>query len=82
MRALIDKTLTMYGQLPSYRAMFDREGVAGPSDIALVGDEEAVLKMLEVLATAGVTDFAASEFTPTAEERAAHARTAEVCSPA
>ena len=68
-RSLIDKTLTMYGQLPSYRAMFDREGVTGPSDIALVGDEDAVLKMLDALRTAGVTDFAASEFTPSPEER-------------
>jgi 5,10-methylenetetrahydromethanopterin reductase len=68
-RAQIDKTLTMYGQLPSYRAMFDREGVAGPSDVALVGDEDTVLRMLDDLRSAGVTDFAASEFTPSPEER-------------
>ena len=69
MRALIDKTLTMYGQLPSYRAMFDREGVKGPSDIALVGDEDKVIGMIDELRAAGVTDFAASEFTPSPEER-------------
>ncbi len=68
-RGLIDKTLTMYGQLPSYRAMFDREGVAGPSDIALVGDEDKVMKMIDALRAAGVTEFAASEFTPSPEER-------------
>jgi alkanesulfonate monooxygenase SsuD/methylene tetrahydromethanopterin reductase-like flavin-dependent oxidoreductase (luciferase family) len=68
-RAMIDKTLTMYGKLPSYRAMFDREGVAGPSDIALVGDEDTVMKMLDDLRASGVTDFAASEFTPSPEER-------------
>jgi 5,10-methylenetetrahydromethanopterin reductase len=68
-RDLIDKQLSMYGQLPSYRAMFEREGVAGPGELALVGDEEAVADMIEVLAEAGVTDFAASEFAPTAEER-------------
>jgi len=68
-RAMIDKTLTMYGKLPSYRAMFDREGVAGPSDIALVGDEDTVMKMLDVLQAAGVTDFGASEFTTSPEER-------------
>jgi hypothetical protein len=67
---MIDKTLTMYGQLPSYRAMFDREGVAGPGDLALVGDEDAVLRMIDGLRDAGVTDFAASEFTPSPEERA------------
>jgi len=68
-RTMIDKTLTMYGQLPSYRAMFDREGVAGPGDLALVGDEDAVIRMIEGLRHAGVTDFAASEFTPSPEER-------------
>ena len=35
----IAKNLTVYGQLPSYRAMLDREGVEGPADLALVGDE-------------------------------------------
>ena len=32
----IAKNLTVYGQLPSYRAMLDREGVEGPADLALV----------------------------------------------
>jgi F420-dependent oxidoreductase-like protein len=68
-RALIDKSLTMYGKLPSYRAMFDREGVAGPSDIALVGDEDTVIRMVDDLRAAGVTDFTPSEFAPTPEER-------------
>ena len=35
----IAQDLTVYGQLPSYRAMLDREGAAGPADIAIVGDE-------------------------------------------
>lgn len=68
-RALIAKNLAMYGELPSYRAMFDREGVAGPGDVALVGDEAQVRALLEGLAEAGVSDFAASEFTTNAEER-------------
>ncbi len=29
----------IYGQLPSYRAMLDREGAAGPADVAIVGTE-------------------------------------------
>jgi len=29
------------GQLPSYRAMLDREGADGPSAVAIVGDEDA-----------------------------------------
>ena len=30
----------IYGQLPSYRAMLDREGYAGPEDVAIIGDDE------------------------------------------
>ena len=74
MRALIDKNLAMYGQLPSYRAMFDREGVAGPGELAIVGDENIVGKQIEALRAAGVTEFAASEFAPNADERL-HTRT-------
>jgi F420-dependent oxidoreductase-like protein len=70
-RALIDRNLAMYGELPSYRAMFDREGVRGPGDVALVGTEREVGLQLSDLAEAGVTDFAASEFTRNADERAA-----------
>ena len=52
----------MYGSLPSYRAMFDREGVAGPADVAIVGTATAVTDAIGTMAEAGVTDFAASEF--------------------
>lgn len=38
-RAKIAETFAVYGQLPSYRAMLDLEGYAGPADAALVGDE-------------------------------------------
>ena len=51
----------MYGQLPSYRAMLDREGAAGPGDVAIVGDEDAVAAQIQALADAGVTDFGAAE---------------------
>ena len=34
----------IYGQLPSYRAMLDREGYAGPEDAAIIGDENTVLR--------------------------------------
>lgn len=51
-----------YGALPSYRAMLDREGVAGPADLAVIGDEDAVGAKLGELAKAGVTDFVAHEF--------------------
>ena len=68
-RSLIAKGLAMYGQLPSYRAMFDREGVDGPGDVALVGGEDEVREAIEGMARAGVSDFAPSEFATTDEER-------------
>ena len=54
------KDFQVYGFLPSYRAMLDREGAAGPADVALVGDEATVTKELGRLADAGVTEFVAS----------------------
>ena len=59
-REKIAGALTMYGQLPSYRAMLDREGVDGPADIALAGDENAVRGGIERFRNAGVTDFNAA----------------------
>jgi 5,10-methylenetetrahydromethanopterin reductase len=68
-RGLVTKLLANYGTLPSYRAMFDREGVEGPGELALVGDEAFVRAQIEELANAGVTDFAATEFTPSPADR-------------
>ena len=70
-RARIGQSLAMYGQLPSYRAMFDREGVDGPADLAIVGSHDAVAEQMVGMAEAGVTDFAASEFALNREDRAA-----------
>jgi 5,10-methylenetetrahydromethanopterin reductase len=56
------EVFAIYGQLPSYRAMLDREGAAGPGDVAIVGDENAVAAQIQALADAGVTDFLANEF--------------------
>jgi F420-dependent oxidoreductase-like protein len=69
-RARAAKDFEVYGFLPSYRAMLDREGAAGPADVAIVGDEATVAKGVQGLADAGATDFAAAEF-GTREERAA-----------
>jgi F420-dependent oxidoreductase-like protein len=59
-RELAAKQFAVYGTLPSYRAMLDREGAATPGDIALVGDEDTVARQVAELADAGVTDFGAS----------------------
>ncbi|MFK7898246.1 MAG: TIGR03564 family F420-dependent LLM class oxidoreductase [Myxococcota bacterium] len=56
----IAKDLVMYGQLPSYRAMLDKEGAAGPADISIVGDEAALDAGIDRLRDAGVTEFNAA----------------------
>lgn len=70
-RARIGESLAMYGQLPSYRAMFEREGVDGPAEIAIVGSSAEVADRIGAMREAGVTDFAASEFALTPEDRGA-----------
>jgi F420-dependent oxidoreductase-like protein len=52
--------LVVYGQMPSYRAMLDKEGLAGPADLALVGDERVLDAGLARMRDAGTTDFIAS----------------------
>jgi F420-dependent oxidoreductase-like protein len=62
------KVFAMYGQLPSYRAMLDHEGVAGPADIAIFGTASEVEDRISALDGIGVTDFAAVEFGATTDE--------------
>jgi 5,10-methylenetetrahydromethanopterin reductase len=61
-RARAVRAFERYGQLPSYRAMLDREGVAGPADIAVVGAESEVEQQLERIEEAGATDLIATVF--------------------
>jgi len=67
----IAKGLAMYGMLPSYRAMLDKEGAAGPVDVSLVGDEKVLDASLNRLRDIGVTDFdaAIAAFEEGADER-------------
>jgi F420-dependent oxidoreductase-like protein len=68
-RARAAQTFAMYGMLPSYRAMLDREGAEGPADVAIVGDESTVAAGIQRVADAGATDFSAAEFGGDADER-------------
>ena len=56
------KEFAIYGQLPSYRAVLDREGAAGPADIGLIGDEKAIEAGVKRIAAAGATELCASVF--------------------
>jgi F420-dependent oxidoreductase-like protein len=62
-RELAAKVFSIYGHLPSYRAMLDREGASGPADVALVGDEATVRAGIEQFAEAGATEFVVVPFT-------------------
>ena len=70
----IAQNLTVYGQLPSYRAMLDREGATGPADIAIVGDENQLRGQIKRFQDMGVTDFNAAIMDT---EDGAYARTLE-----
>ncbi len=70
-RELVAQSLTRYGQLPSYRAMLDIEGVEGPADISLIGSPSQVSESLAEIAEAGATDFTALVQGFDADEKAA-----------
>lgn len=59
----------MYGTLPSYRAMLDREGYANPEDAAIIGDEKTVSERLEELSALGVDEVSAVVFDASPEGR-------------
>jgi F420-dependent oxidoreductase-like protein len=68
-RARATRSLAIYNQLPSYRAMLDREEAEGPGDVAVVGDEASVAKQVGLLADAGATDLAAVVFGSSGEQQ-------------
>lgn len=72
-RERVGKMLANYSPIPSYRAMLDREGAAGPEDVAILGDERVLDEALDRLEAMGVSDFSASimPVDPEAEGRTA-----------
>ncbi len=61
-REVARRVFKTYASLPAYRAMLDREGAAGPAEVAVIGDEDAIGEQLTRLAELGATDFIASPF--------------------
>jgi F420-dependent oxidoreductase-like protein len=68
-RAQAAEQFGMYGTLPSYRAMLDREGYANPEDAAIIGDEKTVSDRLDELAALGVDEFSGVVFDSSPEVR-------------
>lgn len=69
-RAKAAETFAVYGHLPSYRAMLDREGVDGPPDVAIIGTATEVASRVRHLAEIGTTDFCGAPFGSPDEIRA------------
>jgi F420-dependent oxidoreductase-like protein len=59
-RERINKEFAIYPNLPSYKAMLDKEGAGSPADVAFVGDDDAVRSSIERVAEGGATDFVAA----------------------
>jgi 5,10-methylenetetrahydromethanopterin reductase len=70
LRALAAEQFAMYGLLPSYQSMLEREGYREPQDAALIGDEKLVTERIDELRDAGVDEFVAHPFDTSAEGRA------------
>jgi F420-dependent oxidoreductase-like protein len=69
-RAKAAETFAVYGHLPSYRAMLDREGADGPADVAIVGSADEVTAQVRRLSDIGATDFCGAPFGTADEIRA------------
>lgn len=61
-RARAAADYVIYGQLPSYRAMLDHEGLGGPEDLALIGDIDTIAGGLQRFVEAGATTVVANPF--------------------
>ncbi len=77
-RSRAAKEYVIYGQLPSYRAMLDHEGLGGPEDLALIGDIDTIAAGLQRFADAGATTVVANPFGSRAEVDATRAAVAEL----
>jgi alkanesulfonate monooxygenase SsuD/methylene tetrahydromethanopterin reductase-like flavin-dependent oxidoreductase (luciferase family) len=55
----MNEAFSIYPNLPSYKAMLDKEGASQAGDIGFIGDEESVAASVHRLADAGATDFVA-----------------------
>ena len=61
-RGAVDRIFGRYGMLVNYRRLFEREGVDGPTELAITGDDTAVRSGIQALFDAGATDVWAVPF--------------------
>jgi 5,10-methylenetetrahydromethanopterin reductase len=72
------RAFAIYGTLPNYQRVLGIEGVGGPADVAIVGDEKFVETQIRHLAAIGVTDFMAPLFPVGDDANASLQRTREL----
>lgn len=68
----------VYGMLPSYRAMLDREGMDGPADLAFIGSTDEVADRIAETDSAGATTIVAAAFGTPDEQAATRALLADL----
>lgn len=68
-RARAARAFERYSQLPSYRAMLDREGASGPADVAVAGTAAEVEHQLAEFEYAVTTEFDANIFGSAEEQQ-------------
>jgi len=68
----------VYGNLPNYQRVLQKEGVSGPRDVVIAGTETEVEQGIRDLAAAGATEFGAAMFPVGDDSRASLARTREL----
>jgi alkanesulfonate monooxygenase SsuD/methylene tetrahydromethanopterin reductase-like flavin-dependent oxidoreductase (luciferase family) len=69
-RERLARSAAASGDLPSYRAVLDRQGARTVADVALVGDERSIAQELRRLEAVGATDVLLMPFgTPEEQER-------------
>ncbi len=79
-RAKAAEEYVIYGQLPSYRAMLDREGMGGPEDLALIGSADHIAEGMQRFLDAGATTIVANTFGTPDEQAGARAAAATLLS--
>lgn len=77
-RSKAAEVFSIYGTLPSYRAMLDREGASGPEDVAIVGTAAEVKAQVQRIGNIGATDFCGFPFGSADEIRASRDTLAEL----
>lgn len=65
----------IYGTLPNYQRVLEKEGASGPKDVAIVGNEGQVEQQIRDLASAGATEFVTAAFPADDDAKASLERT-------